>query len=278
MVVPAATGPAAGRRTGPHVYSLKISFRRPSNAGAGPDAKGWALALELPGPVVDFLRVIGINWPQVNEDTVRDFAGHVRQFGSDIGDTHDQASSTLQSLGQAYQGNSYELLVSKWAALTQGHMTALLDGCTVLADALEAAAVAIVALKVEAIAELVVLAATFVADQAAAVVTFGLSEVALPLIEEAAEKLVDVLTQELVGKVVEAALNPLLELVQQAAAGISFSALEDILGVGGGSGGTGYSMDPDAVTSHAATFGQYADAVTTHAQTFAGNVAELDFS
>lgn len=240
------------------------------------------MALELPEPVVDFLQVIGINWPQVNEDTVRDFAGHVRQFASDIGDTHDQASSTLQALGDAYQGNSYELLVSKWAALTQGHMTALLDACKVLADALEAAAVAIVGLKAEAIAELVVLAATFVADQAAAVVTFGLSEVALPLIEEAAEKLVDTLTQmliqEIVGKVVEAALKPLLALVQKAASGISFSALEDMLGVGGGSGGTGYSMDPGAVTTHAATFGQYADTVGTHAQTFATNVAGLNFS
>jgi uncharacterized protein YukE len=240
------------------------------------------LAIELPQPVVDFLQVIGINWPQVNEDSVRDFATHVRQFASDIGDTHDQASSTIQTLGQSYQGKSYDLLVSKWAALSQGHMTALLDACKVLADALDAAADVIVGLKVEAIAELVVMAATFVADQAAAVVTFGLSEVALPLIEEAAEKLVDTLTQQLIqeiaGKVIEAALNPLLDLVQKAASGISFSALEDMLGVGDGSGGTGYSMEPSAVTAHAATFGQYADTVATQAQTFATNVAGLSFT
>lgn len=239
------------------------------------------LALELPTPVVDFLQVIGINWPQVNEDKVREFAGHVRQFASDIDDTHNQASATLQSLGQAYQGNSYEMLVSKWAGLTQGHMTALLDACKVLADALEAAAVAIVGLKAEAIAELVVLAATFVADQAAAVVTFGLSEAALPLIEEAAEKLVDFLTQqliqEIVGKVIEAALKPLLALIQKAASGISFSALEDMLGVGEGPG-TGYSMEPDAVIAHAETFSQHADTVSTHAQTFATNVAGLSFA
>ena len=239
------------------------------------------MALELPQPVVDFLQVIGINWPQVNEDTVRDFAGHVRQFASDIEDTHNQASSTLQDLGQAYQGQSYELLVSKWASLTQGHMTALLDACKVLADALDAAAVAIVGLKTEAIAELAVLAATFLADQAAAVATLGLSEAALPLIEEMGEKLVDVLTQqliqEIVGKVIEVALNPLLDLVEKAASGIAFPALEDTLGAGG-SGATGYSMDPDAVTAHAATFGQYADTVATHAQTFSTNVAALKFS
>lgn len=230
---------------------------------------------------MDFLQVIGINWPEVNEDKVREFADHVRQFASNIEDTHSQASSTLQQLGQAYQGQSYQMLVSKWAGLSQGHMTALLDACKVLATALDVAADAIVGMKVEAIGELVAMAAAFVADQAAAVVTFGASEAALPLIEEAAEKLVDFLTQQLiqliVGKVVEVALKPLLALVQKAASGITFSALEDMLGVGG-SDGTGFSMDPSAVTQHAATFDQHADTVAAHAQTFATNVAGLSFS
>jgi uncharacterized protein YukE len=240
------------------------------------------VAIELPQPVVDFLQVIGINWPQVNEDKVREFATHVREFASNIEDTHGQVNSALQDVGQAYQGKSYDMLISKWAALSQNHMTELLDACKVVAVALEGAADAIIGLKVEAIAELVVLAATFVADQAAAVVTFGLSEAALPLIEEAAEKLVDFLTQqliqEIVGKVVEAALNPLLELVQKAASGMTFSALEDAMGVGGGSGGSGFSMDPDQVVSHSARFGEYADTVTQHAQTFATNVSGLSFA
>ena len=38
------------------------------------------MAIELPTPVVDFLQVIGINFPQVNEDSVRAFAGHIRDF------------------------------------------------------------------------------------------------------------------------------------------------------------------------------------------------------
>ena len=240
------------------------------------------MAIELPQPVVDFLQVIGINWPQVNEDKVREFATHVQEFASNIEDTHGQVNSTLQDLGQSYQGKSYELLISKWAALSQNHMTGLLDACKVVAVALDGAAVAIVGLKLEAIGELVAMAAAFVADQAAAVVTFGASEAALPLIEEAAEKLVDVLTQqliqEIVGKVVEAALNPLLDLVQKAASGMAFSALEDVLGVGDGSGGTGFSMEPQAVISQSAQFDDYADTVTGHAQTFAANVSGLSFT
>ncbi|GAA2271354.1 hypothetical protein GCM10010430_66570 [Kitasatospora cystarginea] len=38
------------------------------------------VAVELPCEVVSFLQFIGINWPTVNEDKVREFASHVREF------------------------------------------------------------------------------------------------------------------------------------------------------------------------------------------------------
>ena len=58
-------------------------------------------------------------------------------------------------------------------------------GCTVLADALDAAAVYIVTQKAEAIAVLIETAAAFAADQAASVATLGLAEAAVPVIVEA---------------------------------------------------------------------------------------------
>lgn len=240
------------------------------------------MAIELPSEVAQFLQFIGINWPMVNEDKVREFAGHVRDFASNIEDTHSQASSTLQQLGQAYQGASYEMLVSKWAHLSQGHMSVLIDACHVLGTALEGAADFIVAMKVEAIGELIGMAAAFVADQAAAVATFGLAEAGLALIEEAAEKLVDFLTQQLiqhiVGEVIEAALKPLLGLVEQAVHGMTYAALEDMLGVSGGAAGTGFGIDPDALSAHAGVFRDHAETVAGHAQTFSSAVSGLSFS
>jgi uncharacterized protein YukE len=232
--------------------------------------------------VAQFLQFIGINWPQVNEDKVREFGTHVSDFATNINNAHTAASATLQQVGGSYSGASYELLVSKWAHLSQEHMTVLIDACKVLSTALGVAADAIVGMKLEAIGELVVMAATFVADQAAAVATFGLAEAALPLIEEAAEKLVDYLTQMLVqyiiGKVIEAALTPLLNLIEKSVAGMTYSALEDMLGVQGGSGGTGFGIDPDAVTAHAAVFRDHADTVAQHAQTLSTQVSGLSFS
>lgn len=240
------------------------------------------MAIELPSEVAQFLNFIGINWPQVNEDKVREFAGHVRNFATNIQDAHEQASATIKQVGQAYQGASYELLVSKWAHLSQGHMSVLLDACHVLATALDAAADFIVGMKVEAIGELIGMAAAFVADQAAAVATLGAAEAALALIEEAAEKLVDFLTQQLIqhiiGEVIEAALKPLLGLIDKAVHGMTYAALEDLLGVSGGAAGTGFGIDADMVATHAGVFREHAQTVAGHAQTLSAAVSGLSFS
>lgn len=42
---------------------------------------------ELPMPVVNFLNVIGIEWPYINEDTLHQFATLVRDFGQAVEQT-----------------------------------------------------------------------------------------------------------------------------------------------------------------------------------------------
>lgn len=54
-----------------------------------------AVAIELPGEVAQLLNFIGIPSININEDRVREFAGHVRDFGSNISDAHQDATSTL---------------------------------------------------------------------------------------------------------------------------------------------------------------------------------------
>lgn len=232
---------------------------------------------------MQFLQFIGINFPNVNEDHVREFATHVKTFAQNVSDTHDQATSTVHQLGEAYQGSSYEALIAKWADMSSSHMHDLLEACTVVADALDVAADAIVAMKTEAIAELVVLAASFVADQAAAVATFGLAEAALPALEEAGERIVDFLEQQLeqyiIGKVIEAAVKPLMDTVSKAVQGLAFNATESILGTSAATGSAAtFGIDPDTVTSHATTMKGHADTIAGHGQTLADNLSSLSFT
>jgi hypothetical protein len=158
------------------------------------------------------------------------------------------------------------------------------DGCHVVADALDAAADVIIGMKVEAIAELVVMAATFIADQAAAVATLGIAEAAEALVIEAGKKIVEFLKQQLiqhiVAEVIEATVKPLMDKVGQAVGGLVFQATESALGVsGGGAGvGSGFMIDAELVKGHAAAMKQHAQTVAGHAQTFVSNAGSLNFA
>jgi uncharacterized protein YukE len=242
------------------------------------------MSIELPDQVVWLLNLIGINWPAVDEDQVRVFASHVRDFATNISDTHQQASATIQEMGQSYSGASYEQLVETWARMSDSHMTELTQACGVVAAALEVAADGIVAAKMVAIGELVGLAVSFAADQAAAVATFGAAEAAEALIVKAAEKVVNGLIQQLeqqiVGEVIQAAVEPLEQVVERALGGLVFQGLEAALGdpePGASGGGEGFSIVPDAVRAHAQTLQGHADQVATHASNFGGAVAGLSF-
>jgi uncharacterized protein YukE len=244
------------------------------------------MSIDLPSQVVWFLNLIGVNWPDVDEDQVRAFAGHVRDFGNNIDNTHQAASSTVQQMGESYTGQSYEQLVSTWARMSNDHMSELVSACGVVATALDVAADTIVAAKVAAIGELVALAASFMADQAAAFLTFGAAEAAEALVVTAAKKCVNALIQQLeqhiMGEVIQAAIAPLEAVVERALGGLVFKGLDAALGdpsVGGGGAGVGreFSISPSALAGHANTLHGHADEVAAHATTFANAASGVSF-
>ena len=127
---------------------------------------------------MNFLNVIGVPWPYVDEDVVSQFATFTRDFATAVRTTHDDATSAVAGIARAYQGSTTDAMSSGWARMSARHMDEIVDGCHVLANALDVAAGYIVAQKAEAVAVLVGMAAAFVADQAAAVATAGLAEAA----------------------------------------------------------------------------------------------------
>lgn len=182
---------------------------------------------DLPLPVVNFLNIIGVPWPYLNENTVWQFARLVRAFRQAVIRTHQEATQAVSEIAKAHKGASTETMVSGWAKLSAQHVDEIADGCTVLADALDAAGYYIVAQKGVAIAELVGLAEAFFADQAAAVATLGLAEAAVPLIIETArvltKALVETVAQYFAGELIEKAAKPLFAKISAALAGLDWS-------------------------------------------------------
>jgi uncharacterized protein YukE len=239
------------------------------------------VAIELPGPVIDFLNFIGVDFPRVNEDHVREFATHVRTFASNIEDTHTAATGTVQRMSGAYTGASYEALVARWSQMSSSHMQELIEICGTVATALDVAAGYIEGKKYEAIAQLGVMAAAFVADQAAAIATFGIAEAAEVAIVAGAKEVTKFLEQELeqyiIGEVIEKAVTPLEGVVEKAVNGLMFSAASSVLGGGGGAVGASFGIHPDDLAAHAAEFKGHSDAVAGHAQELAGKLSSLSF-
>jgi hypothetical protein len=243
------------------------------------------MALELPSEVVQLLQFIGVNWPNIDEDKVREAGQHVKAFAQNLQSTHEDATAHLQQAGQHYQGSGYEAMIAAWGQKSNDHMRELIEGCHVVADALDAGADVIVGMKGAAIAELVALAASFIADQAAAVATFGLAEAALALIEEAAKKCVSFLEQQLIqyiiGEIIGAAIKPLIGTIDKAIDGLVYSAMSSALGVpapaGGGSGAM-FQMDTEAFKGHMQDLQQHADAMQQHAMELHGNLTGMSFS
>jgi hypothetical protein len=140
----------------------------------------------------------------------------------------------------------------------------------------DAAAGYIVAQKAEAIGALVGMAAAFFADQAAAVVTLGLSEAAVPLIIEGAEAIVRSLVADLeqyvIGMVIEAAAKPLFAKVEEAMTGLDWSQSGAAAGTP-----TGFALHRAAVGAQTQLLRGYASALRANGAAFQAGVRGLSF-
>jgi hypothetical protein len=232
---------------------------------------------DLPMPVVTFLNVIGVQWPYINEDSLTSFGKLVSEFGQAVEQTHQDATATITQLGAAYKGAAYTQLHNRWTQMSASHVSELVEACTAVSAACDAAAAYIVVQKGEAIAELIGLAAAFIAAQAAAIETFGLSEAGAVLADEAAERLIESLEQDLqqylVGKLASAALKPLIEKVEAAMTGLDWPG-----GSGPGSIEASFEADTTAMMTHASTLHTHADTMASHTQTFAAGAASINVS
>jgi hypothetical protein len=231
---------------------------------------------DLPLPVVNFLNLIGVEWPYINEDTVTQFATLVREFGQAVEQTHQDATDAVSRIAQAHQGASTQALQSGWAKLSATHVTEIVDGCQVLADALDGWAAYIVVQKGEAVGEMIGMAAAFFADQAAAPETLGASEALMPIIvagaKKLAESLVEDLNQYVEGKVIEAAAKPLFAKIESALTGLDWpnsgaSADE----------AQGFSLDLQALEAQTQVLAAHGAAMRAHAAKLSTGISGLSF-
>ncbi|WP_328391717.1 WXG100-like domain-containing protein [Nocardia sp. NBC_00416] len=239
------------------------------------------MAIEIPHDVALFLNFIGIPYPDINEDQVRELASHVRTFADEVSGTHQSATGAINDMGSVYQGRSYRALVASWATLSSSHMERLDELCKGVAKALEIAAEVIAVVKVAVLTELALLAAAYTAAMGASVATSGVSAAVGQSLAMAAKRLVRAMEEMLVAyilaEVLGRAIEPLEEAVSDMISGVVYNATADLLGVDGG-GNEALLIDPDEVRRYAQVLDDHADDIMKHADKFANGVAALDFT
>ncbi|MFE2845279.1 hypothetical protein ACFXKS_17250, partial [Streptomyces scopuliridis] len=128
----------------------------------------------IPEGVDTMLDIVGVGWPNVDEDAYRDMADALREFADDADDDGHTAHGHIQRLLSTGQGESLTALDAHWKKV-QGKNKDLAGAARLIAGALDRVADIIVARKIAAVAELADLCATVGITLAFAPVTAGLS-------------------------------------------------------------------------------------------------------
>ncbi|MGV9566056.1 WXG100-like domain-containing protein [Streptomyces sp. NPDC003480] len=175
------------------------------------------MGVVLPEEAAWVLDLIGVEWPNVDEDDYRDVADGLRCFASQIRDGKDATQRVVREFLEGNEGLATAAFEKHWGKVSDIHLERLAEAADLGATALDGAAVVVAGAKVAAIVQLGILAAEIIAAQAAAPFTLGLSEVGALGATQA--------TRVVVRRLLKEAEHLLVEELMAVATGPVFSAL-----------------------------------------------------
>lgn len=220
--------------------------------------------MELPGALTWVLSMIGIDWPNIDEDELRSGASDLRSLAGELTGSTDQAKSDIESMLSNNSSQSLQLFDTLWQKVAGNHLPQLSEGMKVVATGLDVSAVLVVGMKVAAIAQLAILAAEIIADQVEAFFTFGASEAEIP-IQVAATRgimkgIMDQAIKQVEQQLIQAVEGPVFTAIGNAGEELAGQLLGDALGTQSGinlgkvasAGGSGFTQGVDSVVSNPA--------------------------
>ncbi|MFD9247353.1 WXG100 family type VII secretion target, partial [Streptomyces sp. NPDC059556] len=180
------------------------------------------MAVTVPDWADTLLDLVGVNWPNVDEDAYRDLADALREFADDLADDGQLANNHMERLLSSGHGEAMDALNEHWTKVKGKHLKDMVSAARTIADALDMAAGAIEVMKGKALVELGVLAGQTGLAMALIPVTGGLSVLlgagAIAFTKKQLLKLITAAMEEAVGHVVSVMTEP-------------------VVGAGGGPGG-----------------------------------------
>lgn len=193
------------------------------------------MAVTVPDWADTMLDLIGINWPNVDEDAYRDMADALREFADDVEDDGHLANQHVQRLLSSGSGEALDALSGHWGKVKNKHVKDLAGGARTIAGALDNAATAIEAMKYAAIVHLGVLAGKAGISMALIPVTGGLSMLiggaAIAVAQQAIRRIIKECMEEVVGYIVSALTEPAVAALENMAADLAVQVGANMLGL-----------------------------------------------
>ncbi|MEU7635586.1 WXG100-like domain-containing protein [Streptomyces sp. NPDC039016] len=194
-------------------------------------------SINLPSEVDWVLDLLGFDWPDAKEGSIFDASQAWFQFAADVrlaqgtGQTAANAVLSGVNFGDAVQ--KFEAAWRKYAESGTGYFEVAALAAEVLGAMLAAVAAIVLACKIAVIAQLVALAIELLAAQAAAPVTFGLSEAGAAGATVATRVMVRQILQRLEREVVQKVEEAAEEAATKKAKDIALDALKKAAVAGG---------------------------------------------
>ncbi|MGH3312405.1 MAG: DUF6531 domain-containing protein [Streptomyces sp.] len=196
----------------------------------------------IPEGVDTMLDIVGVGWPNVDEDAYRDMADALREFAEDADDDGHAAHQHIQRLVSSGNSEALTALNGHWSKVKGKHKD-LAKAARIVAGALDRVAEIIVARKIAAVAELADLVATVGIALAAAPLTMGLTSLLagakIVATRLAFKRILKEMAEAAVEEIVATLTEPAVKALENMVADLAIGVASDALGVNGGNGGQG---------------------------------------
>ncbi|WP_328470039.1 hypothetical protein OHA21_03470 [Actinoplanes sp. NBC_00393] len=163
------------------------------------------MSIQLPGELAKLLNELGYSWPESDEDQLMSLGQEWTRLATLIDDLHQDATAIARQVANDHTAKSIEAFLNSWQADDSGAAVLARGsaGATAVAGGLTVCAGVVLALKINVIVQLTLLAAQIIQAIATAAPTLGASLLEIPVFKQ----LTNVAINFLVNQATEAVLG-----------------------------------------------------------------------
>ncbi|MGP4022413.1 WXG100-like domain-containing protein [Actinomadura sp. 3N407] len=153
------------------------------------------MGLQLPGELISLLSMLGYTWPEADETKLLAMGGAWLGFAGAHGGPLGEADGNAQRIMQGNRGDDIEAFRAEWTKedSPKSNLEDLGTAATIIGAGLMVCGGIVLALKINVIIQLTILAIQIAQAIATAAVTFGASLLEIPIFKELAGIAIDLL-------------------------------------------------------------------------------------